>query len=511
MTDQRFNADNVMDGDSRPRQYCLAPIAAAAPAAIAGLLLAVAEPSPAIATTLEVGLWCWLALSMAAVTIVIAKAVRMAVDRPEITNPLHFMPRFFPVCAWISLGLLAVATGGLFTGGVRTLAVIFEILLLFALAVNTAPESAFGPEKKDDAWAQDYTPIASGLGAFWLAMTVGAVWLALGSPPGWAKDMILTYFWMLAVVMLIVSNAITFSLTVGRSWLHKHYDYRRQRGERIDVARSLTPTITPEPPRPLGQQINMWLWRASWVVEAWALWTAGQQLLASLFLLASLCKLAVRVRARREKHGESARIDALARAVHFIFWWPLAVAAVVGLLAAVVIFLPLGIVGAVYHVFAGKTPAQPPAESERDARVRKARIRRAAASYRLREAFGKPEGFVYFMCSEPHQRDHFLGPGGLLADLGDRVVARDYRRHVLETRTTYNWMAFEQAPEGALLHVNGVSNMRRDLPFVAIVPPHGRVQTFRLSEPYRARSRDKGAALKEAETEIRTAIAAAGL
>lgn len=69
----------------------------------------------------------------------------------------------------------------------------------------------------------------------------------------------------------------------------------------------------------------------------------------------------------------------------------------------------------------------------------------------------------------------------------------------------------QQAPEGALLHVNGVSNMRRDLPFLAIVPRRGRVQSFRLSEAYRARGRDKGAALKKAETEIRAAIAAAGL
>jgi len=251
----------------------------------------------------------------------------------------------------------------------------------------------------------------------------------------------------------------------------------------------------------------MWLWRARWIAIASALWTASQPLLAGLYLLASLIMLAVRTRARREKHGDSARIDVLARVVYVIVWWPLVAVATSVVTAFVVPFI---IVDNIWRrLFGSPETSKPDLQTswEREARLERAHVHRAAASYRLRELFGKPDGFVYFMCSEPHQREHFLGPGGLLANLGDNVVARDYRIHVLKARTSRNWKAFNRSPEGALLYVNSIGNMRRDLPFIAVVPPRGLVQVFRLSEPYRARMRDGGAALARAEMEVRVAIA----
>lgn len=262
-------------------------------------------------------------------------------------------------------------------------------------------------------------------------------------------------------------------------------------------------SVVPEPNRDWRQRIVKWFWRTAALAVTWGLWTAGYSLLAGLYFLGALSLLSAGVHEERLKQGDNAGTAPFSRAIHAILHWPLVI---VGAILFFAIILPLSAVDAIYYRITGKPRPQPVADSERDERVRQARIRRGAASYRLRAAFHRPTGFVYFMSSEPHQRDHFLGPGGLLSDLGDRVVDRDYRRHVLETRNSYNWQAFEQAPEGALLHVNGISNMRRDLPFVAIVPPYGKVQVFRPSEPYRARKRDGGAALAEAETEIGAAI-----
>ena len=252
----------------------------------------------------------------------------------------------------------------------------------------------------------------------------------------------------------------------------------------------------------------MWLWRASWIIVTWALWAAGQPLLAGLYLLGQTLKLAIRVRARREKHGDTVRNDVVARAVHVIVWWPLVAVTVPVLVTISALFVILA--GTWDRIF-GTSLAQPYPQTdwEREMRLERARIRRAAAAYRLREAFGKPDGFLYFLYAEPHQRARFLGPTGLLAGRGDRVVARDWRADILGARTASGARRFRQAPEGALLHVNGTSNMQKDLPFLAIVPPRGRVQVFRLAYAYRARRRDQGAALAGAEMEARAAIAVA--
>jgi hypothetical protein len=314
--------------------------------------------------------------------------------------------------------------------------------------------------------------------------------------------MIVTAFWLYTTVMWVGAIAQSAALQ-----MHGHkYAFQRGRGREEAKNSGGDVSVVRESARNWRRKVVKWLWRAAVFAVTWGLWTAGYSWLAGLYFLGALFLLSADVREKRLEEGNTAKIDFFARAVHAIFHWPLVV---LGVILIIAITLPLSAIDAIYYRITGKPRPQPVADSERDERLRQARIRRAAASYRLREAFDRPAGFIYFMCSEPHQRDHFLGPGGLLADLGDHVVARDYRKHVLETRNSYNWQAFEQAPEGALLHVNGISNMRRDLPFAAVVPTYGPVHVFRLSEPYRARKRDGGAALAEAEAEIRKAMAAA--
>lgn len=487
---------------------CLGRLTFTAPMAAACLLLALGDPAPLTVTFVVVGLWLWLAASVVAGIVRAAKAVEAAASQPSGNiNPIYFMRRIPRVCIWTSLLLLAVATGALFAIGERALASTMEIFLIIRLAMSLAPDSEFIPKRKD-AFEQDYISVASAPGAFGTAVIASTVWLALGSPPGWAENMLLTWFWIIAVGMIAVNCLLVYSWTFSRRWMEKHYNESLRRSGAPPSTRGWPPAppVTPEPHRTPSQQFNMWLWRAGWIVVAWALWAAGQPLLASLYLLGSMLKLAVRVRVRRRKHGDTARIDFLARAVAFIIWWPFVA---VGAVGTAVVLVPLGILGAIWDRIVAALPAgkpEPQTSWEREARLEWARIRRSSASYRLREAFGMPGGFVYFLYSEPHQREHYLGAGGLLHGLEDRVVARDWRKTVTPAQKVTRWNLFRRTPEGALLHVNGIGNMRKDLPLIAVVPPRGLVQVFRLSEAYRARIRDKGTAVDRAEMEVRVAI-----
>jgi hypothetical protein len=493
------------DGKAR---RCLGRVASTATVALASLALALGDPISAVATILVIGVWLWLAATVITGFVRIAIAGIAEVESQTRKNPCNLLLRVPRICAWTGVLLLATATAALFAAGQGGLATTIEVFLLWRLAIAMAGNRPCAPDRNAPAATVDYTPLTSGSGIFGICVTAGALWLALGTPPGWAESMILTYFWIVAIGAIVVGGGAAYGWIVGRTWMRKHHEETRQRsGARSEIPPPrLTPQTTPEPPRSLAQHFAMWLWRASWILVTWALWIAGQPLLAGLYLLASLFKLVIRVRARRERHGDTARIDVIGRMIYFIVWWPL-VAVATSVVTAIVV--PFIVFGAIWDRIFGIAPTTPKPQMdwEREARLERVPIRRAAASYRLREAFGKPGGFVYFLYSEPHQRRHFLEPGGLLADLGDRVVARDYRRHVLEARTTSNWKALQQSPEGALLRVNGISNMRRDLPFIAIVPPRGLLQVFRLSEPYRARQRDSGAALIKAEMDVRAAIA----
>ncbi len=495
MAEQRTDTESRTDGRRRWVR-CLGRLAFTAPMALVCLQLALGGLPQSAVPVLLAALWLWLAISVTARIVGFVRGVNRTDD------PWRYFRNVPSACAWASLLLLAVSAGALFAAGEPTLAGTMEVVLLLRLAVLIGAGKPARARKGEEEVPADSPAIVGGAEALGVVIVASALWLALGAPPIWAESMIVTTFWIYALIMIVgaclQAAAFTFGPGVQKRAL--------QSDLRQDMSGSWpeSPT-TPEPARTWRRQLTMWLWRAGLIVVAWALWTAGYPLLAGLCILGPLLLLSADVRERRQKHSDSARIDFLSRAVHFIVWWPLVAA---GTVCAAAILAPLGILGAIYERIVG-TLRHPLPESEREARAHEARIRRAAASYRLREAFGKPEGFVYFMCSEPHQREHFLGDGGLLAALGDRVVARDYRRHVMETRTTYNWQAFELAPEGALLRLNGVSNMRRDLPFIAVVPPRGRVQIFRLSKPYRARTRDRGAALEQAEAELRVAIDAA--
>lgn len=466
----------------------------------AGLLLLWGGVAPETDSIVVAMMWAGLAVSVIASITRFMKAMdRAAIEKK---NPYEFLFPVPRISVWVNLLLLAGATAALFAAGEPILAAALETYLVLRLVLWAGTFDIVGLKEGTENEGADSTETHGGAKLLQMLIVASALWLALGPLPFWAENMIVTAFWFMSSVMWIGGIAQSAALQVDGQ---KHVF---QRGQLRNEARApgAGKSLKVESVRSRRRWFLKWLWRVTVLIASWGLWAAGYSLLAGFYLLGAIFVLSANTLEKRLKEGDASQIDLFARAVHAVVHWPLVF---VGVLLVIAIVLPVSVIEAIYYRITGKKRPLPVAGSERDERVRQARIRRAAASYRLRDAFDRPAGFVYFMSSEPHQHNHFLGPDGLLAGLGERAVARDYRKHVLETRNSFNWQWFEQEPEGALLHVNGISNMRRDLPFIALVPPHGKVLVFCLSEPYRARKRDGGAALAKAEAEIRDAIAAA--
>ena len=121
----------------------------------------------------------------------------------------------------------------------------------------------------------------------------------------------------------------------------------------------------------------------------------------------------------------------------------------------------------------------------------------------FRKAQSKPEGMIYFVYAEPHQRAHFLEKPGVLAPFQKWLVMRDWRTDLAPRRK-----GSEDTPELQLLRHYKISNLSKDLPFIAIINRNERVITFRCNEAYRARERD-ATALAALEERIRSAAARA--
>ena len=127
---------------------------------------------------------------------------------------------------------------------------------------------------------------------------------------------------------------------------------------------------------------------------------------------------------------------------------------------------------------------------------------------RLRAAFDVPGGAVYFVYSEQHQFDRFLGPGGVLQAAIGGIVARNWRNDIQPGWSTRSKTPLAE-PERALLRRFRISNMRDHLPFAVVIAADDRLHAFHLSKPYRMRQRDGGAALRDEENRLRLFIAVA--
>lgn len=123
----------------------------------------------------------------------------------------------------------------------------------------------------------------------------------------------------------------------------------------------------------------------------------------------------------------------------------------------------------------------------------------------LRRKFDKPGGLIYFLYSEPHQYEHFLGESGVLGAYRDKVVARNWRTCIRPAREGQGWEEFGESAEGRLLERFEISRLRHHLPFVVVIPPSPWLKGFQMSKAYRARRRDNGRALRELEERINKA------
>jgi hypothetical protein len=99
----------------------------------------------------------------------------------------------------------------------------------------------------------------------------------------------------------------------------------------------------------------------------------------------------------------------------------------------------------------------------------------------LRNAFGRPDGFIYFVYSEPWQKKRYVGDDGLLAPFAGHVVTREWRRDLMLPKKEQGKLDFAKSPDGRIMARYEVHNMRRDLPFLLIVPPKGCPDSFHLN------------------------------
>jgi hypothetical protein len=114
-------------------------------------------------------------------------------------------------------------------------------------------------------------------------------------------------------------------------------------------------------------------------------------------------------------------------------------------------------------------------------------------------AEGKLAWFAY---SEPHQRERFLGEGGVLDGMDGSLIVRDWRRDLY---TAWNGDT-EQDIDAMIVKRFGLTNMKEDLPVIVLFHPDGRTRPVLLNRAYRQRFRDGGDLLGALEGAIRQQI-----
>ena len=120
----------------------------------------------------------------------------------------------------------------------------------------------------------------------------------------------------------------------------------------------------------------------------------------------------------------------------------------------------------------------------------------------FQKQFNDTNKFIYFGYSESHQYDYFFGKSGTLKHISAAVGFDNWR----ETWEYYQKSdkSIQRGSPFEILSLNRwrISNMRNHLPFFVIFTKRYKLKVFKVSEPYRKRGRDKGAEIKDIESEI---------
>lgn len=115
---------------------------------------------------------------------------------------------------------------------------------------------------------------------------------------------------------------------------------------------------------------------------------------------------------------------------------------------------------------------------------------------KVAHAEGKLAWFAY---SEPHQRERFLGEGGVLHGMGDSLIERDWRRDM-----DGHWQRDKNEDLDTMIVKRfRLTNMKEDLPVIVLFHPDGRTRPVLLNRAYRQRLRDGGDLLGALEDAIR--------
>lgn len=328
---------------------------------------------------------------------------------------------------WSGAVALLTAAASLFAAGYWTLAIIATVHLFGRLLhAVTAWERTIEPATMSRA---SIVRLELAVIAFGIAILAAPPWTAFGSPPAWIENLVSVIWWLLLLTTLATS-ALMLRVSIENP-------LPRRRAKRLfnfdddSMKDGFDPVI-------LG---NRALLLYSLVVPpvlaaAGMIWSA---VLAVLCLLLFGAEQSQRELIEAADEGRPARLGWFARANR-----------VVVTNCLLLIFSPVRQVANLLGLGAAKEAAE------------------------LRVAFGRPQGFAYFLWSEPLQRVPYLEQGGLLEDYADHVVERNWRRDIMDGIEGSAGRA-----ERRLLARYDV--LRKGTPFLVVVPPRGHLRAFRLA------------------------------
>ena len=338
---------------------------------------------------------------------------------------------------WAGAAALAAAAAALFAAGHTVLATVVAIHLfgrLFAGFMAAWPyleqeilEIAEGESAaRRKLIRYEVAAIAAGI-----VIVAGPLWIAFDAPPGWAVSLIVTAWWvaLLAALLIfssalrsLVDNPLPFRLA---SQIFRIGDASAERGGIPEIAGSRLLTVY-------------------FLFVSFALAAAGMTVpagLAVLLLLLGRAESAQRELVEAADAGKPHRLGWFSRANHFIVTN-----------AVLLIFSPVRHTSRLLGIGAALEAAE------------------------LREAFDRPDGFIYFLWSESLQRVPYLEQGGLLEPYAEHVVERNWRRDIMEG---VDGAGGKAAAERRLLARYDV--LRKGTPFLVIVPPKGCPRAVRLA------------------------------
>ena len=341
---------------------------------------------------------------------------------------------------WAGAAALLASSATLFAAGHTVLATIVAIHLFGRLcggAMTTEPyfaqwayTLAKGIAEGDPAARRKMILFEMVFVAFAAVMAAGPLWIAFGAPPGWAGNLIVTVWWLILLTLVA-----TFSSTL-----------------RVSVENPLPHRLATRIFR-IGDSDNIPVIAGSRLVTAYCLFTpvalavAGMVVpagLAILFLLLDRANSAQRELVEAADAGRPARLGWFSRANHFIVTN-----------AVLLILSPVRHTSRLLGIGAAREAAE------------------------LRQAFGRPDGFIYFLWSESPQRVPYLEQGGLLEPYAEHVVERSWRRDIMDGAGGAGGSAVKRAAERRLLARHDV--LRKGTPFLVIVPPKGCPRAVRLA------------------------------